>query len=344
MRLSFFGSATVNRFLRLLGRAMARIHKSEPLVDVVFITAPLNAKGWILDAICREIASRLTGAAVRLCPSGTKLPPSHRYFFSHYMYYIQALSLMSPAYRARSFIFATHLEPSKHGIDNAMLGRLLNGSDGVICMNRALSDELSSLGIEPQKLSVEVGAADPRQYQPHVRSPDGKVGFCSAFYERKSPDLILDIVRLLPHRQFILLGRSWQKYSRFAELTSHSNFEYIEADYTEYPRHYAQMSVFVSASELEGGPIPLLEAMMSNVVPVASKTGFAPDIIKDGKNGFIFDVGATAQTVCLLIERAFTVECNVHETVQHCSWDDFAANVGARMGLQIASETAPETV
>jgi glycosyltransferase involved in cell wall biosynthesis len=104
------------------------------------------------------------------------------------------------------------------------------------------------------------------------------------------------------------------------------------------------MSVFVSASELEGGPIPLLEAMMSNVVPVASKTGFAPDIIRHGKNGFIFDVGATAQTVCLLIERAFTVECNVHETVQHCSWDDFAANVGARMGLQSASETVPETL
>lgn len=333
MRLSLFAQPTVSRILRTLGSRMARILDKEPPVDVVFVTAPLNAKGWILDAICREIASRLPGAVVRLCSAGTKLPPSSRYFFSHYMYYIEALSLLSPAYRGQSFIFATHLEPSKHGIDNAMLGKLLNGSDGVICMNRALSKELGRLGVAAHKLGVEVGAADPRQYQPHVRSPDGKVGFCSAFYERKSPDLVLDIVRRMPDRQFILLGRGWQKYSRFSELTSRNNFEYVETDYTNYPRYYAQMSVFVSAADLEGGPIPLLEAMMSNAVPVASRTGFAPDIIKHGRNGFIFDVGATAETVCSLIEQAFSLECGVHDTVRHCSWDDFAANVGARMGM-----------
>jgi hypothetical protein len=93
------------------------------------------------------------------------------------------------------------------------------------------------------------------------------------------------------------------------------------------------MSVFVSASELEGGPIPLLEAMMSNAVPVASRTGFAPDIIEHGRNGFIFDVGATAETVAPLIEQAFGIDCDVHDTVRHCSWDHFAANVGARMGM-----------
>ena len=32
--------------------------------------------------------------------------------------------------------------------------------------------------------------------------------------------------------------------------------------------------------------------MMSNCVPVASKTGFCPDIINHGQNGFLFDINA----------------------------------------------------
>lgn len=339
LRLSLYGSDPVKRLLRWLGRRLLGAdHTAQPL-EVAFITAPLHAQGWILDAICREIAQRMPNSVIRMCPAGAELPLARRYFFSHYMYYIQALSPLSPIYRGRSFVFATHLEPSKHGIDNDMLARLLDGSDGVICMNLALSRELAALGVASDKLSVEVGAADPRLYQPHTRQPDGKVGFCSAFYERKSPDLILEIVRRLPHRKFILLGRSWQKYKRFTELLSLPNFEYVETDYTDYPRYYAQMSVFVSASDLEGGPIPLLEAMMSNAVPVASNTGFAPDIINHGRNGFLFAVGATAEAVCPLIEESFALTCDVRDTVRHCSWDDFAKRVGARMDLSPATFT-----
>ena len=339
LRLSFYGSGLVQRFLRWLGRRLPGAGRTAPSIEVVFVTAPLHAQGWILDAICREIAQRLPNTVVRMCPAGTELPLARRYFFSHYMYYIQALSPLSPVYRGRSFVFATHLEPSKHGIDNHTLARLLDGSDGIICMNLALSRELAALGVAPDRLNVEVGAADPRLYQPHTRQPDGKVGFCSAFYERKSPDLILEIVRRLPHRKFVLLGRSWQKYKRFTELLSLPNFEYVEANYTDYPRYYAQMSVFVSASDLEGGPIPLLEAMMSNAVPVASTTGFAPDIIKHGRNGFLFPVGAAADTARPWIEEAFALRCDVHDTVRHCSWDDFATRVGARMGLSPATFT-----
>lgn len=331
-RLSLHATPWVNRALHLVGAAAARLNAA-PEWDVVFVTAPRQSQGWILDAICREVAARLPGVRCRLCPADEPLPPSRRYFFSHYMYYVQALRVLSPVYRAHCYVFATHLEPAKHRIDSHQLAQLLNGSDGVICMNQALLQSLQQLGTAAEKLFVVVGAADPVTYRPHVRGPNGKVGFCSAYYERKSPDLVLDIVRRLPHRPFVLLGRGWDKYPHFDELRSMANFEYVEVPYTEYPRYYAQMSVFVSASELEGGPIPLLEAMMSNVVPVASRTGFAPDIIAPARNGYLFDVGSNADTVCPLIEQAYELDCDVHETVRHCSWDEFAAQLSARMGL-----------
>lgn len=317
--------------LKRVGQRLAPTAPTQP--DLVFVTPPLSAPGWILEAICREIGSRLPGLDIRYCHHGEVLPQASRYFFSHYMYYVGSLSKIRTVRRGRSFVFATHLEPEKHGIPNTSLARLLDSSDGVICMNEALRAELQRLGVAPQRLGVAVGAASGQIYRPHPRLPEGKVGFCSAFYARKSPDLVLQIVKKLPHRQFVLLGKGWRDYPRFNELMGQPNFSYVEAPYTEYPGYYAQMSVFVSASQLEGGPIPLLEAMMSNAVPVASRTGFAPDVIRHGHNGFIFDLPADADEVCGLIEQAYGLDTDVAATATGYDWVPYAAHIAALMGI-----------
>jgi glycosyltransferase involved in cell wall biosynthesis len=84
------------------------------------------------------------------------------------------------------------------------------------------------------------------------------------------------------------------------------------------------MDIFVSTAKLEGGPIPLVEAMMCNVVPVASKTGFAPDLIIHGENGFMFDINSSVETICELIEQAYKVKTDVRKTVEKLSWENFS--------------------
>ena len=55
-----------------------------------------------------------------------------------------------------------------------------------------------------------------------------------------------------------------------------------------------------------GGPIPLLEAMMSNCFPVITDVGFCSDVVINGKNGFLFDpYNYKLEEVISLIERAF---------------------------------------
>jgi len=304
-------------------------------VDVVFITPPASAHGWILRAFCEEIGGRLRGAQVTYCRFGDPLPPARRYFFSHYMFFVGSQALSSPVWQGRSFVFATHLEPEKHRIDPRRLSRTLNRAEAVICMNAALRKELHSLGVEMRRLHVLHGAADPRLFIPHKRTADGLVGFCSAFYERKAPDRVLEIVCGMPHRRFVLVGKGWANYSRIDELTSLPNFEYVEVPYDAYPDLYRRMSVFVSVSMLEGGPIPLIEAMMSNVVPVSSRTGFAPDLIEHGRNGLLFDVGAPTLHICQLIDQAYDLDGDIHPSVHQCSWDAFAAEIFRQMELTV---------
>ena len=156
--------------------------------------------------------------------------------------------------------------------------------------------------------------ADAGRFRTHVRGT-GAVGHCSGFQPRKAPERVLDVARAMPERRFILLGRRWEQWSRYAELQSLANFRYVEGLYEDYPEWYAKMDVFLSPSAVEGGPLPLLEAMASNCVPVTSRTGFAPDVITHGQNGFLFDAGATTAEVCALVESAFRVTTDIRSTV-----------------------------
>ena len=74
-------------------------------------------------------------------------------------------------------------------------------------------------------------------------------------------------------------------------------------------------------------PVPVLEAMMSNCVPVASKTGFCPDIIDHGNNGYLFETDASYSDVIPLIEEAFTNKNNIRETVLQYTWQNCSKKI-----------------
>ena len=296
--------------------------------DWLFVVAA-DAKGWILDAICREIGSRQRGSWTVAYGTKIELPRARTYFFSHYVLYLDHLRRNPHITEGRRLIWYTHPRPIAYSMEQQIEG--YNQATQLIFACSQFRQAMIAEGLRPERSTVVLGAADPFLFRGHRRG-GGIVGLSSAFYERKSPDTLFDLVRMLPHRRFRLLGRGWEKYARFEELKASPNFEYVTAPYSEYPRHYADFDVFVSLATLEGGPIPLVESMMANVVPVASRTGFAPDFIRHGENGFLFDIGASAQTVAPLIEQAFLSPADVRSTVRRYTWDSFAAEVHAIAG------------
>lgn len=64
---------------------------------------------------------------------------------------------------------------------------------------------------------------------------------------------------------------------------------------------YKKANIFVLSSLYEGNPISILEAMSFGLPVIAPRTGGIPDVIKDGVNGLLFDVGDnTGMLNCLL--------------------------------------------
>jgi glycosyltransferase involved in cell wall biosynthesis len=111
------------------------------------------------------------------------------------------------------------------------------------------------------------------------------------------------------------------------KIKSFNNLEYVEAPYETYPAYYEKMDVFIAPSDLEGGPIPLLESMMSNVVPVACDTGFARDFIQHETNGYIFAKDATLAEIIELVKKALSHKGNIRSTVEKYTWEYFSQQV-----------------
>jgi glycosyltransferase involved in cell wall biosynthesis len=58
---------------------------------------------------------------------------------------------------------------------------------------------------------------------------------------------------------------------------------------------YSKSLVWILASKSEGFPAPPLEAMACGAVPVATNCGGTEDIIEDGENGFLVEIGNVEQ-------------------------------------------------
>ncbi|MCC5616837.1 glycosyltransferase family 4 protein [Nostoc sp. CHAB 5836] len=307
---------TKSKFRKFLGNS-----SPAKLYDLVFVIH--DAEGWILEGICREIATYFSGDYF-FAYSLTDLPQAKAYFFAHYSFLPIALKQNPILWQSKLLVWYTH--PKDIGRSSEELIYTLNQTTKIICTCSQFVELLNSQGVNRQKTTFILGGADPKIFKPHQRS-NGSVGFCTAYYPRKSPDMIFNIIKSMAHRKFILLGRNWDQYERFEELVALQNLSYIEAVYSDYPKYYAQMDVFVSPAKLEGGPIPLIEAMMCNIVPVASKTGFAPDIINHEKNGLLFDIDSPYEIVCNLIDQAFNIQNCISETVESLSWENFSFQV-----------------
>lgn len=99
----------------------------------------------------------------------------------------------------------------------------------------------------------------------------------------KGIDLLAEIAWRLPRPcQLLLLGEStslirgpWQRISR--EMLPHGR----------YPETLSGVDAVVVASKTEAGPLSLFEALAVGVPVVSTRVGWAPDLLRDGLNGFL---------------------------------------------------------
>jgi glycosyltransferase involved in cell wall biosynthesis len=110
----------------------------------------------------------------------------------------------------------------------------------------------------------------------------------------KGPDVFLAAVERLAKDVpvFVLLGGPARGYVRSGLERLGIRYAYHYApDREELAKLYHPLDLYLVTSREEGGPMALMESMSSHVPVVSTRVGMAPDLIEDGINGALVEVG-----------------------------------------------------
>lgn len=279
--------------------------------------------GWILDRIVNEVAKVLGPRAFRWADLA-RTPPAETIFFPHYSLYMTAREHRGAGVAGRSVIWFTH--PGDYPYSTAELLLAFGAAKSVLFPCSRFRDFWVAQGLDVRKTRVILGAADPALFRGRPRA--GRVvGVNAAYYPRKGSRLLLETVRAARDLRFELLGRGWRTSPDFEDLSRLANFSYLETTYSKYPPRMRRWHAFLSTSRLEGGPVPLVEAMMANATPVATDTGFAPDLITHGRTGFIIDPDDDPDHVAEVLREAAREPIDSRSAVVDLTWTRFAREV-----------------
>ena len=109
---------------------------------------------------------------------------------------------------------------------------------------------------------------------------------------RKGLDFFIQSIRKFhsqhPNVATLLIGPGWHHFAKkLRKLGITCIHQAYETDYHKIAKLYHALDIFWVTSRIEGGPVPLLEAMASGLPCISTPVGVALDLIEHKKNGFI---------------------------------------------------------
>jgi hypothetical protein len=111
-------------------------------------------------------------------------------------------------------------------------------------------------------------------------------------YNRKGTDVLVQGItalrRVLPQAACLIIGPGWSDIAaRVVEqggVCIHMPFILEREDLADV---YRCLDVYWVTARIEGGPVPLIEAMSSGVCCVTTPVGIARELVRDGENAFL---------------------------------------------------------
>lgn len=197
-------------------------------------------------------------------------------------------------------------------------------ADLITAMSFEGRQELLNFGVDPKKIWVIPCAADQFKYSPRrvlivgYPQPNG----------RKREHILLDMAfkyNLTPY-EFYLAGGGWEDVGSKLATCGVSGQIVAPIDDADLAKFYHMADVLLVTGYMEGGPLPLLEAMASGTPVLSPKFGYAADLLDDeylydGPDDLMQKLDAmTAQTIYH------------HQLARAWSWQDYCAEYALLVG------------
>jgi len=116
----------------------------------------------------------------------------------------------------------------------------------------------------------------------------------------KGPDVFCDVVEKLAKQYDIHVVLTGPARGYVKKRLDDANISYTHRylkNYIDVVDYYNALNLYLVTSRVEGGPKAIIESWACGVPLVTTNVGMAPDVIKDGENGFIVNVEDTDKLV-----------------------------------------------
>lgn len=186
----------------------------------------------------------------------------------------------------------------------------------ILCLDRAKvvfchsNRELRSLErVTKAKIIVMLAAIDPQRFQVITRKGN-KVLWIGTPAGRKNPKLVLELAKKLPNMEFKIIGKGWKNSSLWEAMKELTNVEYLEIAGPLTAEKIEDCKFFLMTSRVEGGPMPLMEALAAGLIPISTNTGFVSELFEIANVPRDLIVGANVESLEMGLRKASDLSAN----------------------------------
>ncbi|HOQ79898.1 MAG TPA: glycosyltransferase [Candidatus Cloacimonadota bacterium] len=192
-------------------------------------------------------------------------------------------------------------------------------STKVISISPILTQELLRLRVCKAEKIIDIPLgfdlimpAEPKSLRQLYQIPDDKiiVAAIGRFAKVKNHELFIDIAERVCQRskgiQFLMIGDG-ERREELQELINKRNLQadiIITGFFNDLYNYYPEVDINLLTSLNEGTPVTIIESFFFNILVLSSAVGGVPDMIRDGYNGFLFDLSDTEGYVNRILDFA----------------------------------------
>lgn len=179
-------------------------------------------------------------------------------------------------------------------------------ADAVTVTGRRMTEGLIELGVDAERIRVLPHSIDTDRFSPREGEPKYDIVSVGQLIQRKRMDVLIDALSLLKGQGVQLRAAILGRGPLEEELRERARARGVaqQVDFLGYRDDVEQVitgaKIFCLASEWEGVPFAMMEAMAAGLVPVVTDVGTIADWVTPGENGSIVPVGDPAALAAAL--------------------------------------------
>lgn len=201
-------------------------------------------------------------------------------------------------YSPHGWSFLIDTSPVKKKLYFLIESMLSHVTDVIINISKYEQEQATKLGMSPKKMTMIYNGVEEAAHSPNKKNKTGmlmdrtKINllFVGRLDRQKGLDLFLNVYSRLAlnHIHLYVIGKGILEKK---ESTSNQSTTYLGwIDNKEIDKYYQECDAVIIPSRWEGFGLVAIEAMRNRKPVIASNRGALPELMVDGKNGYIFDL------------------------------------------------------